>query len=262
MSTFNERNVKEEVANCSRVHHPNVVSICGIITESSRPVQLVMELLPGSVSDVLHAAHVRGTGYTLTLREQIDIAMATLSGIVYLHTLQPRCLLHGDIRPTNVMVTELMVAKIADLGAARFADSSFTLGFVPSENYQAPERIGGASGSRARHSKAADVYSVGITLMEIFTGEQLPRSSRMRHLNAVPRMDLQDLIDQMIDQTPSARPPAEEALVTVRTVCGTPEYVECGPRRLVQSKYQPWNEGRKRVGVTLVDRPQADSHTR
>ncbi|XP_065845457.1 probable serine/threonine-protein kinase DDB_G0281745 isoform X2 [Oscarella lobularis] len=110
------RRLEQEISMCSQVHHPNVLSLLGVITQDDIPLRIISELLKASLSDIIAAA-----GGRLCLREQVDVAMGCSSGICYLHGLG---ILHGGIRSTNIVVTSLMEAKIFDLGAARFSEVS------------------------------------------------------------------------------------------------------------------------------------------
>ena len=76
---------EQEVAVCSRLHHPNIAAICGVIQQRDAPFSLIMELLQASLSDVIEAALL--SGRYLTLREQTDLSHDCLSGLTYLHDL-------------------------------------------------------------------------------------------------------------------------------------------------------------------------------
>ena len=76
---------EQEVSVCSRLHHPNIAAICGVIQQRDAPFSLIMELLQASLSDVIEAALL--SGRYLTLREQTDVSHDCLSGLTYLHDL-------------------------------------------------------------------------------------------------------------------------------------------------------------------------------
>ena len=82
---YQRRLFEQEVAVCSRLHHPNIAAICGVIQQRDAPFSLIMELLQASLADVIEAAHV--SGRYLTLREQTDVSHDCLSGLTYLHDL-------------------------------------------------------------------------------------------------------------------------------------------------------------------------------
>ena len=129
---------QREVLVASRLHHLNIIRVCGAVTDERIPFQIVSELLEGSVCEVITAAHL-STSY-LSSFEQLSIVVQITSAIAYLHGLKPRPYVHADIRPTNALVTKDMKVKIADLGAAHLLESSKSAGPL-SPQYLAPERM-------------------------------------------------------------------------------------------------------------------------
>ena len=235
---------QQEVGMCSHVHHPNVVSLCGVTTEDDVPVRIITELLEGSVSDVIKAS-LRSPN-RLSLREQVDMATGFTAGITYLHQLGPSGILHGDIRPSNIVVTSLMEAKVCDLGASRFAEASRQSAGPMSPQYLAPERKPEAG---HRNRKEADIYSLGVTLIELMTGQQAAVESRQAHATSVGHVEIKQLGRQMIKTDPSQRPSAQDCLSALETVGKSPEYNKCPPKRLVKGKLHGEDK------VRLVDEP-------
>ena len=212
-----QRNVamfRREVLVCSRLHHPNIMVVCGAVTTEGSPLQIVMELLEGSVSEVIDAAHASGS--YLTNYEQLSIAMDMTSGISYLHQIRPRPYVHGDIRPSNVLVTRDMKVKVGDLGAAHIIESSLSAGPM-SPPYLAPERLP-ESGSPATSSTLnSDVYSVGVSLLEIFTGVGPISEERQTQLDALAsRPDLFMLCSCLIGRNPASRISSQRCFETLK----------------------------------------------
>ncbi|XP_065835459.1 uncharacterized protein [Oscarella lobularis] len=212
----NPRNLelfRREVLVCSRLHHPNIMTICGAVMEEGTPFQMVMELLEGSVSEVMNAAHAAsgasvGSSY-LTFFEQLSIAMDVTSAIAYLHQTRPKAYVHGDIRPSNVLVTRDMKAKVGDLGAAHIIESSLSVGPM-SLDYLAAERMPRADGTAIPNSLPSDVYSLGVALIEIFTGARpIPTERQTQLLSLEARPSLFLLCSEMIDQNPDKRPSSQ-----------------------------------------------------
>jgi hypothetical protein len=199
-----------ELSISSQLHHPNVVPICGAVMENGIPIQIVMELLQGSLSDLMKAARAsrKYLGY-LSFREQIDVAGDIASAIMYMHRLRPKPYVHCDIRSTNVMITSTMVAKVGDLGASHVIDSTHSMGALSPE-YVAPERQPGADGMSSRSSCQSDIYSLGVTLIELFTGLVPVPSDRKNQLLCINNEDLQEMCKRMIRDKPGDRLPAEE----------------------------------------------------
>ena len=182
--------------------------------EEGIPFQMVLELLEGSVTDVVDAAHA---STYLTLYEQLSLAMDITSAIAYLHQTRPMPYVHGDIRPSNVLVTRDMKAKVGDLGAAHIIQSSLSIGPM-SPDYLAPERMPRGDGTAASSSLPSDVYSLGVTLIEIFTGVcPIPdeRQTQVDALSGRPKLFL--LCSSMIEAHSDNRPTSQNSFDTLKT---------------------------------------------
>ena len=232
---------QREVLTASRLHHPNIVRVCGAVMEDDCPFQIVSELLEGSVSEVIDAAHA-SLSY-LSDYEQLSIAVEMTSAISYLHGLRP-CYVHADIRPTNVLVTRDMKVEVADLGAAHLVESSKSTGPL-SPRYLAPERLPPRS---ARSSLPSDVYSLGVSLIEIFTGKGPIPEERNRQLMPLRnRRPLHVICSKMIsgEERIEYRPTSEECLAVLMKEMD--EVVKNGcpdKKRRVTGKFE--GEGEKR----------------
>ena len=73
-------------------------------------------------------------------------------------------ILHRDLRPANVLVSESGVVKVADFGTSRFLEKSHATTVIGSPPYMAPEQFQG------RAVLASDIYSVGVILYQMLTG--------------------------------------------------------------------------------------------
>ena len=214
----NQRNIalfEQEVLVCSRLHHPNIMTVCGAVMAEGIPLQMIMELLEGSVSEVIDAAHT--TGSYLTIYEQLSIAIDMTSGISYLHQIRPRPYVHGDVRPSNILVTRDMKVKVGDLGTAHLIESSLSAGPV-SPQYLAPERSPRSDNTAASSSLPSDVYSVGVSLIEIFTGVGPIPEVRQTQLDALAnRPNLLMLCSRLIHDDPNNRPSAQECFDALKS---------------------------------------------
>ena len=94
------------------------------------------------------------------------------SGILYLHSVG---IVHRDIKPENILIDyETKIAKIADFGIARVADTSGEMTHRGTHIYQAPEVTKGE-----RYGFAVDTYSFAITMLEVCS-RNLPFTSHQR----------------------------------------------------------------------------------
>ena len=138
-----------------------------------------------------------------------------------------------------------MQAKIGDLGAAHLTDGSLSVGPM-SSLYVAPERLATRT---LPNSVEADVYSMGVSLCELFTGNQVDRKDRPMHLRSVHQRDLRLVCVKMACEDIRERMMARIALTVNDRVLETEEYHRCAPRRMVKGVA----DGVKKV--TLCDKP-------
>jgi len=162
--------VLPEPATLQMIDHPNVVGVvaAGVIEDKKlypppmRVIELITPYFPrGSITDAL----LRGEQFTCT--RAVQIVQAILRGLATLHDVHE--IAHRDMKSGNVLLTDdsdPSVAKICDLGLAGLFDAS---GAVPALNnptlYSPPEFECGAPLSRA-----ADLYPVGLILLELLNG--------------------------------------------------------------------------------------------
>ncbi|CAI8608354.1 unnamed protein product [Vicia faba] len=152
----------DECNSMRNLRHRNLVKIissCSNLDFKS----LVMEFMSnGSVDKWLYSYN-----YCLNFLQRLNIMIDVASALEYLHHGSPIPVVHCDLKPTNVLLDENMVAHVSDFGIAKLMDegqSKTHTNTLATIGYLAPEY-----GSEGIVSVKGDVYSYGIMLMEIFT---------------------------------------------------------------------------------------------
>ena len=160
--------------------HPNIVAIYDIGQDDALHY-IVMELVEGrDLKDVIRERA------PLPVAEAFSIGRQVASALDFAHQ---RGLVHRDVKPQNIMVTDVGVAKVTDFGIARSLSASQltrTGMVIGTAHYFAPEQ---AQGSPAAPS--SDIYSLGIVLYEMVTGHlpfdaDSPIAVAMQHLHSQP----------------------------------------------------------------------------
>jgi serine/threonine-protein kinase len=138
------------------LNHPNIVAI--LTAEKQENVFfIVMEYVPGeSLEAIIEREGALDLGHALDLTCQICNAVDHAHG---------QGVLHRDLRPANVLVSDAWIVKVADFGTSRFLEvagqGTTVIGSPP---YMAPEQFQGKA------VFASDIYSLGVTMYQMLTG--------------------------------------------------------------------------------------------
>jgi eukaryotic-like serine/threonine-protein kinase len=152
-----QRRLRSEAATVARLNHPNIVAIHDVVVSHGMPC-IVMEYVEGWT-----LAHLI-TGGPLVPARAIEIVLQMCDALEYAHALG---VVHRDIKPGNILVSERGVAKLGDFSIAPVnAQGGEEAGaIVGTPGYIAPEQVtGGATDGRS------DVFSLGAVLYEAVSG--------------------------------------------------------------------------------------------
>lgn len=172
---------RREARHVAALSHPNIVKVYDAGESANGEPYMAMEHVPGgTLRDRLLQ---RGM---LPMHTAAAVALQIAEGLSVAHQ---RGVIHRDIKPENVLVTDNGDVKVADFGIAKVADAtamtqtSLVLGTV---RYLSPEQAIGQP-----VSPASDLYSLGVVLYEMLTGEvpfqaEGPIAIAMKHLSQEP----------------------------------------------------------------------------
>ncbi|EJU03719.1 kinase-like protein, partial [Dacryopinax primogenitus] len=149
------------------LEHANLVSLYGVSLDTERErISLRSPWIPfGELGRYLKECESP---------DRLKLVQGIVRGTEYLHS---KNLVHGDIRGRNVFVDSDGNAKLADFDISRLPghllETISSMGYHSQYRWMAPERIHPTLNGlteRTAYSRASDVYSVGMTILEIFTG--------------------------------------------------------------------------------------------
>ncbi|GJR35811.1 kinase-like domain-containing protein [Tanacetum coccineum] len=193
---------KSFLAECEawrNIRHRNLLKI--ITSCSSTDFQgndfkaLVYELMSnGSVDDWLHLSENTSK---LNLLQRINILRDVATALDYLHNRCETTIVHGDLKPRNILLDVDMVAHVGDFGLTRLLGTDLnqnsSTGVQGTIGYAPPEY-----GLRSEMSSTGDIYSFGILLLEVMTGKK-PTDSMFNEGLSLHKFAYMALPDHVID---------------------------------------------------------------
>ncbi|CAF2105677.1 unnamed protein product [Brassica napus] len=173
-STQGYNEFKTEVELLLRVHHVNLVSLIGYCDEGNDLALIYEYMGNGNLKERLSG---KRRGSILNWSNRLKIAIESALGIEYLHIGCKPPMVHRDVKSTNILLGETFEAKLADFGLSRSflvgsnthvsTNVAGTIGYLDPEYYQ-----------KNWLTEESDVYSFGIVLLEIITGQPVIEQSR------------------------------------------------------------------------------------
>lgn len=147
----------DEAVSQARLNHPNVVTIYYVGRDGEEPF-FAMELLPGPTLGIqIKTEPLPYSEVILYAQQVVDALMqASRHGLV-----------HGDIKPSNLILAGENTVKLGDFGLAKTEDTMPTTGISGTLSYMAPELSQGSA-----PSDQSDMYSLGVTLFELTFGRR------------------------------------------------------------------------------------------
>ncbi|KAI4332821.1 hypothetical protein L6164_017698 [Bauhinia variegata] len=154
-----------EVRVISSLRHRNLVQLIGWCHEKGEFL-LVYEYMQNGSLD----SHLFGKKSPLSWSLRYRITFGLASGLLYLHEEWEQCVIHRDIKSSNIMLDSNFNVKLGDFGLAKLIDheiSPKTTGLAGTIGYLAPEYV-----SSGKATKESDIYSFGMVSLEIATGRK------------------------------------------------------------------------------------------
>ncbi|XP_073035592.1 uncharacterized protein [Primulina eburnea] len=163
-----ERAIKSFEVECevmSTIRHKNLVRVISCCSNIDFKALVLEYISNGSLENWLYS-----TNNFLDLLQRLNISIDIALALEYLHHGITSPIIHCDLKPSNILIDKDMIAHVGDFGIAKIFEEgetfyqTITLATI---GYMAPEY-----GSEGKVSTSCDIYSYGITLLELFTSKK------------------------------------------------------------------------------------------
>ncbi|PAN09896.1 hypothetical protein PAHAL_2G056200 [Panicum hallii] len=156
----NNEQFANEVIIQSQVIHKNIVRLIGCCLEVDIPMLVYEFILNGSLEDLLHSNKL----VPVNIDVRLSIAAQSADGLSYMHSKTSNKILHGDVKPANILLDDNFMPKISDFGISRL---------IARDKEHADEVIGDMSYMDPVYrqtgllTEKSDVYSFGVVILEL-----------------------------------------------------------------------------------------------
>ena len=169
---------KREAQAAGKLNHPNVVSMYDVGFDQGFHY-IIMEYVSGCTLK----EYIQHHGNQVSVQEAVKIVVAIAEGLEHAHMMG---IVHCDVKPHNILITDSGRIKVTDFGIARAINTAATMMYtnsvMGSAHYISPEQASGKS-----INVSTDIYSLGVVLYELLTGEvpfrgETPVSVALQHV--------------------------------------------------------------------------------
>lgn len=198
---FSLAEFKNEVNVLYSLNHPNLPKVYDFFEQDGKHY-LVMDFVRGTTLKQTVLEHG-----PLPEDQALDYALQVCDILTYLHSRSERRIIHRDLKPSNLMLTRSGQVKLLDFGIARVPDRDLPGNrlYAYTEDYASPEQL-----ANEETDERSDIYSFGVTLCFLLTGE-LPPVAGQLPARGLSR-DMRRIVGRCLKSRPADRYPSFDDL--------------------------------------------------
>lgn len=196
------RRFRNEISFCKRDVHAGIIRVLddGFITEADAKLPFyVMSRYPGTLRKLTPSSDAPDNTLKTFVKVLDAVEAAHLNGVW-----------HRDLKPENILIGQSSEVVVADFGIAHFGEELLHTAVETRDDAKLANFAYAAPEQKQRGTKIdqrADIFALGLMLNELFTGEIPHGKSHKTIASVAPQFAyLDELVDQMLHQTPSSRP--------------------------------------------------------
>ncbi|KAL9158574.1 hypothetical protein ABFS82_08G077800 [Erythranthe guttata] len=211
-----------EIETLSELRHVNLVSLIGYCNDHGEMILVYDFMAGGTLSDQLYKLE-RG-GYScssLTWKQRLDICIGAGRGLDYLHT--GNGVIHRDVKPSNILLDENLVAKVADFGLAKTEDRSNLHSHISTKVKGTYWYMDPHYHKTSELTRKSDSYSFGVVLLEVLCGRPVLDSRAQGEERILPIWARSKISEGKVDQIVASSLREEISVDSLKTFVGVAE---------------------------------------
>ncbi|XP_047946300.1 probable receptor-like protein kinase At2g39360 [Salvia hispanica] len=161
-----------EIEVLTKLRHRNIVTLIGWCSEQEEMILVYEYILNGTLADHLYGP--ASNRNPLTWTERLNICIGACQGLHHLHNTCPgnSVIIHGDVKSSNILLDENLVAKVSDFGSAKQIDVDVSETIDSTAGTFSPGYLDPHVWTTGKYTTASDVYAFAVLMVEALSGKR------------------------------------------------------------------------------------------